>query len=59
MDITSELSGAIRTTCSKSASTDGTRTVCVDEMTGLQALERVAPDKPPQPDSVAKHEFEY
>ena len=38
---------------------DGTRTVCVDEMTGLQALERVASDKPPQPDSVAKHEFEY
>lgn len=41
------------------AATDGTRTVCVDEMTGLQALERVAPDKPAQPDSVAKHEFEY
>jgi transposase len=41
------------------ASRDGTRTVCVDEMTGLQALERIAPDKPTQPDSVAKHEFEY
>ena len=41
------------------AATDGTRTVCVDEMTGLQALERVAPDKRPQPDSVAKHEYEY
>lgn len=41
------------------AAEDGTRTVCVDEMTGLQALERVAPDKPAQPDSVAKHEFEY
>lgn len=38
---------------------DGTHTISVDEMTGLQALERVAPDKPPQPDSVAKHEFEY
>jgi transposase len=38
---------------------DGTRTVCVDEMTGLQALERAAPDKPPQPASLAKHEFEY
>jgi transposase len=41
------------------AAEDGTRTVCVDEMTGLQALERVAPDKPTQPDSVAKHEYEY
>lgn len=41
------------------AAKDGTRTVCVDEMTGLQALERIAPDKRPQPDSVAKHEFEY
>jgi DDE superfamily endonuclease/Homeodomain-like domain len=41
------------------AAKDGTRTVCVDEMTGLQALERVARDKPPQPDSVAKHEYEY
>lgn len=38
---------------------DGTRTICVDEMTGLQALERVAPDKRPQPDLVAKHEYEY
>jgi transposase len=41
------------------AAEDGTRTVCVDEMTGLQALERVAPDKPTQPGSVAKHEYEY
>jgi hypothetical protein len=41
------------------AAKDGTRTVSVDEMTGLQALERAAPDKPTQPDSVAKHEFEY
>jgi hypothetical protein len=41
------------------AAEDGTRTVSVDEMTGLQALERAAPDKPTQPDSVAKHEFEY
>jgi transposase len=39
--------------------TDGTRTVCVDEMTGLQALERNAPDKDVRPDEVAKHEFEY
>ena len=41
------------------AAKDGTRTICVDEMTGLQALERVAPDKRPQPASVAKHEYEY
>ena len=38
---------------------DGTRTVCVDEMTGLQALERNAPDKGVRVDEVAKHEFEY
>lgn len=38
---------------------NGTRTVCVDEMTGLQALERAAPDKPAQPDAIAKQEFEY
>lgn len=38
---------------------DGTHTVCVDEMTGLQALERAAPDKPVQPDQIAKQEFEY
>jgi hypothetical protein len=38
---------------------DGTRTTSVDEMTGLQALERKAPDKKALPDAVAKHEFEY
>ena len=38
---------------------NGTRTMCVDEMTGLQALERAAPDKEPAPGSIAKHEFEY
>ncbi len=38
---------------------DGTHTVSVDEATSLQALERAAPDKPTQPGSVAKHEFEY
>jgi len=37
----------------------GTHTVCSDEMTGLQALERIAPDKPPQPGQVAREEFEY
>ena len=38
---------------------DGTRTVSVDEMTGLQALERTAPDKEVCPGEVAKQEFEY
>jgi hypothetical protein len=38
---------------------DGTHTVCIDEMTGLQALERAAPDKPPAPGHTAKHEVEY
>lgn len=38
---------------------DGTHTVSVDEATSLQALERAAPDKPTQPGSVAKQEFEY
>lgn len=37
----------------------GARTVCIDEMTGLQALERNAPDRPPRPAQVARHEFEY
>jgi transposase len=38
---------------------NGTHTVSVDEATSLQALERNAPDKPAQPDSVPKQEFEY
>jgi transposase len=38
---------------------DGTRTISTDEMTGLQALERTAPDKEVRPGEVAKHEFEY
>ena len=38
---------------------DGTRTVSVDEMTGLQALERAAPDKAMIPGETAKREFEY
>jgi transposase len=38
---------------------DGTRTTSVDEMTGLQALERTAPDKDVLPGEVAKQEFEY
>ncbi len=35
------------------------RTVSIDEMTGVQALERAAPDLPMRPGEVARHEFEY
>ena len=35
------------------------RTVSIDEMTGVQALERAAPDLPMQPCKVARREFEY
>jgi hypothetical protein len=38
---------------------EGVRTVSIDEMTGLQALERNAPDKASRPGSDAKQEFEY
>lgn len=37
----------------------GLRTVCVDEMTGLQALHRIAPVKPTRPGLIARQEFEY
>jgi len=37
----------------------GTHTICSDEMTGIQALERIAPDKPVRPDQIAREEFEY
>jgi transposase len=35
------------------------RTVSVDEMTGVQALERAAPDLPMRPGDVVRREFEY
>jgi transposase len=35
------------------------RTVSIDEMTGVQALERAAPELPMQPGKVARREFEY
>jgi transposase len=38
---------------------DGAHTVSLDEMTSLQAIERNAPDKPAEPDSERKQEFEY
>lgn len=41
------------------AAGNGTHTVSIDEATSIQALERNAPDKPPEPGSVAKQEFEY
>lgn len=37
----------------------GTHVVCVDEMTGIQALEHKYPDKPARPGQCAKREFEY
>ena len=37
----------------------GQRIESVDEMTGVQALERKHPDLPPQPGKVALREFEY
>jgi len=36
-----------------------THTICVDEMTGIQALERVAPTLPMKPGQVERREFEY
>ena len=38
---------------------ENTRTICVDEMTGIQALERIAPTLPMRPGSVERMEFEY
>src|SRR4051794_39911879 len=36
-----------------------THTICVDEMTGIQALERTAPTLPMKPARVERREFEY
>jgi len=36
-----------------------THTVCIDEMTGIQALERNAPEQPMGPKRCARIEFEY
>jgi transposase len=35
------------------------RTLSIDDMTGVQALQRAAPDLPMQPGKVARREFEY
>ncbi|MDD6618839.1 MAG: transposase [Clostridiales bacterium] len=37
----------------------GGHTICVDEMTGIQALEHKYPDKPVIPGKAARMEFEY
>lgn len=37
----------------------GERTVCMDEMTGIQALERKYPDQPMRPGQRERKEFEY
>jgi transposase len=36
-----------------------THTLCVDEMTGIQALERIAPTRPMKPGRIDRREFEY
>jgi transposase len=38
---------------------DAHRTVSIDEMTGIQALERIAPGLPMMPGKVERREFEY
>lgn len=37
----------------------GVHTVCIDEQTGIQALERVAEDLPVRPGRIARREYEY
>jgi hypothetical protein len=37
----------------------GERTICLDEMTGIQALERQAPDLLMRPGKIQRREFEY
>jgi hypothetical protein len=37
----------------------GERTISMDELTGVQALERKHPDLPMQPGHVLRREFEY
>jgi transposase len=41
------------------AAKETVRTLSVDEMTGIQALERIAPSLPMQPGKVERREFEY
>jgi hypothetical protein len=37
----------------------GEKTICLDEMTGIQALERKAPDLPMSQGKIQRREFEY
>lgn len=37
----------------------GERTISLDEMSGIQALERKAADLPMRPGKIRRHEFEY
>jgi transposase len=41
------------------AAADAVRTVSIDEMTGIQALERIVPALPMRPGQVKRREFEY
>jgi transposase len=41
------------------AAEQGVQTVSIDEMTGIQALERAAPSLPTKPGHVERREFEY
>lgn len=41
------------------AAQETTKTVSIDEMTGIQALERIAPTLPLKPGKVERREFEY
>ena len=41
------------------ADTQGERIICLDEMTGIQALERKASDLPMRPGKIRRREFEY
>ena len=41
------------------AAAEGVHTVSIDEMTGMQALERAAPSLPMKPGKVERREFEY
>lgn len=38
---------------------EGVHTICIDEQTGIQALERIAADLPAGPGLIARREYEY
>jgi hypothetical protein len=49
----------VRFTRPQPAADDTHRTISIDEMTGIQALERIAPGLPLVPGKVERREFEY